>query len=315
MDDVHGVGTRLLLDHHAHAPLPVGAFVHRGLFERVADLGHVGEHHRAPPGIGNHDLAHLVTQLEFAVGLDVERVVADVDRTARDVDVLGGDDLPQLLDGQIVGFELGRVDIDLHLALGGAHDRHGTHAVDTVQDVDEFIVEDLLQGRVALVGRHGKHDHGDHRGRELEDRRIIDVVGQLRLAAAHHVTDLVGALGQVGSVLEFDNDHRHVVLRLGGQFLEVAHRIEVILQDTRDVGLDIRSVGTGIEGDDRYLGNFDFGVLVYRKVHQREEPEDHHADEHEHRGDRFPNRAFVYFHMFRGVLFLFDFHFGTVVEF
>ena len=72
-------------------------------------------------------------------------------------------------------------------------------------------------------------------------------------------------------------------LRLGGQFLEVAHRIEVILQDTGDVGLDIRSVGTGIEGDDRYLGDFDFGVLVYREVHQREEPEDHHADEQQDR--------------------------------
>ena len=59
-----------------------------------------------PPAIGNHDLAHLVTQLEFAVGLDVGRVVADVDRTARDVDVLGGDDLPQLLDGQIVASSL-----------------------------------------------------------------------------------------------------------------------------------------------------------------------------------------------------------------
>ena len=301
VDDIHGVGARLFLEHHAHAPLAVDALVHRGFFERIADLGHVRKSHRAAPGVRHHDLAHLVREFELAVGLDVEGVVAHVDRAAGDVDVLGGDDLPQLLDREVVGLQFGGVDVDLHLAFGCADDRHGAHAVDAVEHVDQLVVENLVQRRIALLGRDGKHHHGDHRGRELEDRRIVDVVGQHGLHAAHHVADLVGTLIEVGAVLELDGNHRHVVLRLGGQLLEVAHRIEVVLQHTGDVGLDLRGIGAGVHRDDRNLRNLDLRILVHGQIHQREESEDHHADEQQHRGDRFADRTFVNFHMRRGV--------------
>jgi len=301
VDDIHGIGARLFLEHHAHAALAVHTFVHGEFFERVADFGHVGEHHRAAPGVRHHDLAQLVAEFELAVGLDVEGVVADVDRAARNIDVLGGDDLAQLLDRQVVGVELGGIDIDLHLAFGRTDNGDGAHAVHAVQHVDQLVVEQFVQGRIALLGRDGDHHHGDHRGRELEDRRIVDVVGQHGLHAAHHVADLVGTLIEVGAVLELDGNHRHVVLRLGGQLLEVAHRIEVVLQHTGDVGLDLRGVGAGVHRDDRNLRNLDLRILVHGQIHQREESEDHHADEQQHRGDRFADRTFVNFHMRRGV--------------
>ncbi len=294
--DVDGVRTRLLLEDDAHAALAVDALVHGGLLERIADLGHVGEHDGAAAEVRNHNLAQLVGELELAVGLDVEGVVADVDAAAGDVDILGGDDLAELLDREPVGVELRGVDVDLDLTLGSTDDRHGAHAVDTVQNVDQLVVQNLVERRIALVGRDGEHHHRDHRRGELEDRGIVDVVGQHRLHARHHVADFVGALVEVGTVFELDGDHRDVVLRLRRQLLEVVHRVEVVLQHTRDVGLDVGGVGAGIHRDDRNLGDFDLGILVHGQVHEREESEDDHAHEQQDRGDRFAYRAFVDFH-------------------
>ena len=93
MYDVYGVRSRLLLYDHAHAQTAVDTLVHGGLFERIAYLGHVFEHDRASAGVRDDDLAQLVAGGELAVGLDVEGVVTDVDRTAGDVDILGGYEL------------------------------------------------------------------------------------------------------------------------------------------------------------------------------------------------------------------------------
>jgi hypothetical protein len=60
--------------------------------------------------------------LELA--LDTQRVglVADIERAARHVLILGADDGTDGLDGEVVGLQLVRVAIDLNLALRGTAD-------------------------------------------------------------------------------------------------------------------------------------------------------------------------------------------------
>ena len=268
--DVDGIGARLFLDDYAHAQLAVHALVHRRLFERIADLGHVVQQHLAAVAVRKHHLAQLRRGVgELAVCLDIEGVVADIDRTARDVDVLGGDDAADLLDRQPVGFDLLGIDIDLHLAFGNAHDRHRSHAVDAVEVVDQLVVENLVQRRIALIGRDGEHHDRNHRRRELEYRRVIHVVGQQRLRAAHGIADVIGRLRQIGAVLEFERNHREVVRRLRSHLLEVLHRVEVVLQHTGDIGLDIGRIGPRIGRNDGDLRDLDIGILIDGEVVQR----------------------------------------------
>ena len=274
----------------------VDAFVEGLLLDGIADLGHVTQVD-VPSAVARHQhVVEFVARVEFAVGLDVDRIVADVDRTGRHIHVFGRNHLAELFDGQVVGLHLARIDIDLHLAHRGAHHADRTDALDAVEAVDQLFVKQFVEAVVTVVGRHGEHHDRDHGAAELVDRRIVHLVGQQRPRTVHGIADVVGRHIQVCSPFELERDHREVVLRPGGDLLQILHRVEVVLQHTGDVSLDIGSVRTRIGRDDRYGRQVHLGIHVDGQIAQREGAENHHHDEDQYRRNRFSDRTFVYFH-------------------
>ncbi len=125
-----------------------------GFGKGVANFGNVAQQHRATAHVGDHHAAQVVAGGKLSVGLDVERMVTDVHRTGGNVDILGGDQAPQRLDRQAVSSELVGIYIDLHLTHRRPHDSHGADAVDAVEGVHQFFIEDFRERRIAFVGRH-----------------------------------------------------------------------------------------------------------------------------------------------------------------
>ena len=287
LDDIHGIGTRLLLDHDHGTKTTVRTGIHRRLLEGILHLGNLAQQDVAVILARNHKSLQHVAVRKLSVGLDVQRIVADIHRSARNVHVLGRNDVADGFNRKSVGLDLLGIDVYLYLANRLSHKAHRTYTVDTVQDVDQFFVEDLVQRRIAVICRHRKHHNRDHRAAELENRRIVRIIGQQGLRTAHHVSDIVGSLIQVGAPLHLQGNRRDVVRRLRSHLLEVLDRIQVILQNSGYVGLDIGRIRTGIGRDDADGRNIHLGILVDRQVPQRKESEDDDAEEDQTGRDRF----------------------------
>ena len=100
---------------------------------------------------GDLDLAKLLDGLEQAVDAQVDPLAAPVDAAARLALVLAGQRLRHLIDGQAVGAQPVRIDLDLDLALEAAADRDRGDAVLRLQARLDLVVGKLEQ----LVERHG----------------------------------------------------------------------------------------------------------------------------------------------------------------
>ena len=101
----------------------------------------------------------------------------DIYATSRCIPVLLRDDGRDTFDGLAVSLQLVRVAIHLQLTDRRTGDRHGTHATDTGQWVGYLIVQDLVKSVRALLRGHGKDQDGDIVRTELEDDRILYVIG------------------------------------------------------------------------------------------------------------------------------------------
>ena len=130
--DLHGVGAGLLGHHEADALAAVGLLVEA----QVLDLDVLAAH------------------------LELVLLLVHLDGTGGKVEVVGGYRTADGLEREAVGIQLLLVDVHVHIALRRAGKGKVSDTVDHAQLRDDLIVEQLVQSRVALVGRN----------RVLEDR-------------------------------------------------------------------------------------------------------------------------------------------------
>ena len=279
LNDLNGICTRLLLDHNHRSTATISTRIHRDLLDRILNLGYVRKFHHATAIVRYNQILQLVAIGELAIGLNIIGTARQVHRTCGHVDILRRNDTANRLDSQTKCIELLGVNIDLNLAHGLTYNRHCTDTVHAVQYIHQTVVEDLIECIVAVFRSDRQHHYGHHRGAELEDRGIVHLIGQQGLRTADDVAHVVHRLVQIRTPLHLQGNHRNVVRRGRGHRFQILDRVELILQHTSDVGLDIGSISSRIDRRYRNIRRLHLRILVDRQVLQREESEDDHTQE------------------------------------
>ncbi|KAF5050563.1 hypothetical protein DSECCO2_428110 [anaerobic digester metagenome] len=293
---LNGVGARLFHGEHPEAGLSVDFLVDGDILERVAHGSHVAQVNRHPVGITHHQVAELAAVAEFALYAQLVVHLAHLHVARRHVEVFGGDDVADLLYGEVIGVEAFGVGIHVNDAFGGAHHGDGSHAVDAVQGVDDLLLQQLFKARVAFLRGDRVENDGHHIGVELEDNGAVGAVGQLVVEAVKHVAHLVGGLVEVCPPAEFNGDYRKVVRRGGSHLFYLIHRVERVLHLFGDVGLDIGRVCARVGGHHRKEGRVDLGIEVNGDSAERIQAHHDHGRKDHESGDGLVYRGFIYTH-------------------
>ena len=226
---------------------------------------------------------------KLAIGFDIICTTCQIHRTCGNIEVLRCDDTTDRLDRQTKCLDSLRIDIDLNLAHGLTNDTHRTDTIHTIQHIDQTVVQNLVHCVIALIGRNREHHYGHHRRTELENRRIIHLVGQQGLSTADNVAHVIHRYIKVRTPLHFERNHRHVILRCRGDLFQIIDRVKLVFQHSGNICFDIGCISSCI--DRRYgdVGRVHFGILVDRQILQREESEDDHTQEEQTGRNRLSN--------------------------
>ena len=210
--DLHGVGTRFLGHHQTDGFLAVHLLVEREVLDGIADRRQVADEDFLPKRRGgDHDVGDVGTLLVLAAHLHLVLLAVHLDRTARQVQVVHAHGVGHLLERQVVGVELGLVDVDIDIAVGRTRHRHGADAVDAVELRDHLVVEDLLQAGIAFLRHHGILDDRHQARIELEHHRARATVRQVALDHVYERSDVIGCFVPVCPPLQLDGYYRHVI--------------------------------------------------------------------------------------------------------
>ena len=167
---------------------------------------------------------------------------------------------------------------------------------------NNLVVEQFVERRIGLLGRHCVLDDRHHGGGKLDDNRVGASVRQVIACDVHIGSDIIEHLVEVGSPFKFHGHHGHIVLAVGSEFLEVVHRVEAVLHNLRHVGLHLTGRSSGIGGEDGDVWRVHFGELVDRQLCVAIDANDNYRDEDKRRGNGFGDRCFVYCHGSNGKL-------------
>ena len=119
--DLHGVGARLLGHHQADGFLAVHFLVEREVLDGIAHGSQVTHEDFLPQRRGgDHDVGDVGALLVLAAHLHLILLAVHLDRTARQVQVVHAHGVGHLFERQVVGVELGLVDVDIDIAVRGA---------------------------------------------------------------------------------------------------------------------------------------------------------------------------------------------------
>ena len=209
--NLHGVGSRLLLHYDGSTAHSVGEGHLSALLDGIYHLGYIAQIDVAATHRGYDDVLHLLGIVELTLYAEREGLVTDVERAARDVQVLSRDNLADGLDAEVVGLQLHRVAVDVYLTLCSTTDRHRTHTGDTCQGVGHVVVEDFVESVGRLVGLHRKDHDRHHVGVELQDDGRAHGIGQRRGYHIQFVAHIVGEVVDVVSVFKLECDERHIL--------------------------------------------------------------------------------------------------------
>ena len=296
--DVHRVGARLLLnDNHAAAPTVVVSLL-LALFHGIGDAGDVAQVNGAAVIYAHDDVVELFRVGKFAFDAQVVGVGADVETAARRIEVFLCDDGGYGFDGQVVGFQLLRVAIDLNFTFGSTRNRHGTHARNTFERVRHFIVENFVKTGHTLLCRYRENEDRNIVGTEFEKDGVIGVVGQDGAYHVYLVAHVVGRHIDVGAVFEFERYDRKILFRFGGNVFEVAHGVERVLHNLGNVGFYIGGTCARVGGEHHNGIGLYVGEQVDGKARQRKQTDDDDSHETEGCGNRLLDGSCIQTHGF-----------------
>ncbi len=153
------VGTGLLVDDKAQAGFAVEPGRRDLLGDPPIDISDIPQIDRNPPLVGNDDVPDIIHVLELALGPDGKLAIPALDGPARSIDVLGPENIDDLVRRQPVGIQPVPVEnnLDFALALSLDVDRGNTGNLDDL--VLEFLVCQLEEeGKRFVSDKAEKHD-------------------------------------------------------------------------------------------------------------------------------------------------------------
>ena len=207
VDDLDGVGARLLADLQQHRRLAVDAghaCAPRPCRPRRAPTSRHA--HRVAVHLAQHDVAELARVLDAAAGAHRDRLRALVDAAAGDVGVLRLQRARDVVDRQVVAAQPLGIQPHVDLALAAAEHQHLADAVGALEPPPQHLVGVLGDVADRLVGGHGDGEDRLRVGVLLLDRRLRDRARQQRQDAVDAVAHFLR--GDVGVLLELEASRR-----------------------------------------------------------------------------------------------------------
>src|SRR5262249_50868371 len=213
-----------------------------------------------------------------------QRAVGLFDAAPGHFQVLSPERLFDLRDGQVVSPQLVAVEIDVDLALAPADDQNLADAVDRFDLTPQRLVGVL--GHLAQAAVRRDRDGHDRRGVRVElfNRRLLDVVRQIRQRAVDLVANVLGGFVKVALQLESHEDQRDAFGRGRTQFVNAADGVDGLFDLVGDLGLDLLRRGARQSRGDGNGREFDTREALYRQPVIREDAQ-YHQRHYEHRGE------------------------------
>jgi len=252
----------------------------------VGDPPDLVEMDRRAVAIRDDDVAELIRVLELSRRLHRQRRLRAIEHTRRHVDVLRRDRVRDVLERDVAGRELIRIELQADGVLLRAIDQHLRDAAHHRQT--------LRQRRLAeLVERRQRHFIG--RQRQREDRRVGGVRLLIRRRndalrqAANRLRDrgLHVLRGRVNVAIERElhDDLRLPEARCRRHVVDAGDRREGLLERRRDRRRHGRRARARQRGADRDRREVDVRQIAHRKLAVGDDAEDENADHDERRHD------------------------------
>ena len=220
--NLHRVGARLFLNHNHRTLHTVVIGFLRTFLHGIHNPGYVAQVNGSTV-IGTH---HHIRQFTGIVKLTLHTqgisLIADVEITARYVLVLRTDNGTDCFDTQVVRLQLIGVAVHLDFTLRRTADRHRTHTGNTRQRVYHTVVQYLVKRRLAFVCLYGQQHDRNHIRTELEDDRILHIIGQFGTNHIQLVAHIVCQHVNIITELKLQRNQRHILRRTGSDVLQIA---------------------------------------------------------------------------------------------
>ena len=276
--------------------MTVDFLIEREVLDGVAHRGQVADKNLLAAISGNGDVGNLGALHILTLHTHLILLLAHLDRTRSQVEVVGGDGVAHLLDRQTVGVELFGVEVDIDITLRGTADRDVTDAVDAVELVDDIVFQDAVETRITLLGRETVNHNGHGRRVEFQNHRTTHAVGQIVENDIDIGSDIVERLIDILAPLKLEGHHRDIVLGGGGDVFETVDRVQRVLDNLGDIGLNIAGVSASVGRHHRDVGRIHLGHLVDGETGQREKTQHDDGHENQSRGDGLLYSSFVNSH-------------------
>jgi hypothetical protein len=312
------VGVGLLGHAHDDARPAVDPLLAHDLLERVAHVGHVADVDRTPgsgggaarlrlgqlfagprgaalrplrvgPPVDQHR-AHLLDRAQLAECADQDLAARLGHVAGRHVAVVAAQRLDDLIAGDAERDHARQRQLDADLAQAPAIDLHRRDAGQALEPAGQHLVGQVAQA--ARIAATAQPERGDRRGRdvELEDGRLLGVLGQLGAQPVERLAHVAGRRVQVGAPVELQLHARQPLGRLAlqrGDALDRGHRA---LDRPGQEVLDLLRADAGIVRDDRDAREVDLGQEVDRQARGGDAAQDADDDAEHRHADRAPDR-------------------------
>ena len=127
----------------------------------------------------NHYICQLAGIIKLSFYTQRICLATDIEVTPGNVLIFSPDNGTDRFDTQVVCFQFIGVTVYLDLMLRCTTDRYCTHTGNTCQGIHHAVVQNFIKCRLALFRLDGKQYDRNHIRTELEDNRILDIVGKL----------------------------------------------------------------------------------------------------------------------------------------
>ena len=138
--------------------------------------------------------------------------------------------LRHLLRADAIGFQRLRVEIDIDLALGGAHERDGAYAAHVFQAFLERLIRPIGQLHWAhaffCAGQHGDRPHRARRRIKAQNTRLFDLSAQARAHSGDFFTHIIGSFTAIDIQCKFHDDNRCAFVTARGEGVDARYGVD-----------------------------------------------------------------------------------------
>ena len=223
--------------------------------------------------------------MKHPVGDHGSLAVLHLHRSAGGPHISKGDAVDDLVEGNIITFHPGRVDIDVYFLIPV------TVLVNIADTVNAFDIlfkpvhkREHMRVRygVSVFRGHGKPDYGKYRRLEIDDADRLDVVGKVRHGRGAYAPEylVLNGLNIADLILQHDRDPCAVFIGDRRILVDAADLVHLILNGDHGIQLHIRGARARIRDVDDHIPAFNVGHMIPFDIIEGEYADQNDQDDH-----------------------------------